>query len=270
METTFEDTIKQFSGFTQAKLAITAPLGLDTDMEFKRLTLICGMNDTGKSFLTKLNWATATFFNMKIVEKVTGISDPDKSDEEVFQFILDNTFSDNNITGAADFNSRDEILKVAYYNIRFEMKDGKLTWLKFSFPEDAQPMGAITYLSKEAREFANIERYLKTKKMLGIDAPSSWKDLEALTEWYKLYDVFAIEGLIPKFEKANIMLDMVRKMGSGDMISEIGVEKVEFDKEAGKLWYYKPNDERKTKRAISSLGAGSQSMLLMIMSAVQA
>lgn len=56
-------------------------------------------------------------------------------------------------------------------------------------------------------------------------------------------------------------------MGSSEMIEESGVRKLELDKEAGKLWYYSPKDIN-TKRNVSNLGAGSQSMLLMIMSAM--
>jgi len=267
METTFEDGIAKFKGFTDTKIDIKNPFPFSTDMSLKPLTLIAGMNNTGKSFMNKLLWASSTFFNMKLIEKVTGVKDTEKSDMEVFQYILDNTFTANDITGELEYFSRDDVLKVAYYKFTYTMVDGKLTELDFEFPKEAEPMGAITYLSKEAREFANIERYLKTKKMLGIEELSGWDNLEALGEWYKLYDVFAIEGLLPKFENANKILDMVKSMGSGEMIEEIGVRKLEFDKEAGKLWYYNPKDEN-TKRSVSTLGAGSQSMLLMLMSAM--
>jgi hypothetical protein len=208
-------------------------------------------------------WASATFFNMKLIEKVTGLKDTEKSDTEIFQFILDNTFDDNNITGDIAYHSRDELLKVSYYTIKFSMVDGKLTELDFSWPEDGQPMGSITYLSKEARDFGFIDRYLKTKKILGIEDLNSWENLEKLGEWFKLYDVFAIESSIPKFEKANDIIKIAASM-SPDIVEEMGLKSIEFDKETGELNYYDLND---VKRNIKTLGAGSQSMLMMIVSA---
>lgn len=264
--TTFEDKISQFSGFTQAKLEITAPIALSTDLEFKRLSILAGMNNTGKSFLNKLTWAAATFLNMKIIEKITGLSDPDRTDEDVFQFILDNIFSANDLTGAAEFNSRDEILKVAYFNLRFELKDGKLTWLKFNFPNDARPMGAIIYLSKDARDFTNIERYLKTKKMAGITELKEWKDIETVCDMWKLYDVFAIESLLTKIEKADELLKTLKNMSAAqELLNEFDVVSINYDKEQMKIEY---ENSKGQVKPISTMGLGSQSILNMLLSSI--
>ena len=270
---TMNDKISQFSGFTETKLTLTSPVQFDTKLEYKRLTLMTGMNNTGKSFLNKLMWASATFFNMKLIEKVIGIKDSEKSDEEIFQYILDNTFDGNNINGAVEFNARDEILKVAYYNIRFEMKDGKIDWLKFSWPEDAQPMGAITYLSKDARDFTNIERYLKTKKLLGITEIDNWESIEKICEMYKLYDVFAIEQLLIKFESANKYLTALQALaginggsaGADELMSGMDIKSINYDKENMKVEYQ--NSKGQTM-PISSMGLGSQSILTMLMSSI--
>lgn len=269
MEKTMEDQIKQFSGFTEGKFAITAPMKFDTDLQYNRLTLMTGMNNTGKTFLNKLLWASATFFNMKIVEKVTGIKDTEKSDEEVFQFILDNTFAGNNINGSIEYRARDEVLGVAYYSIRFEMENGKLTWLKFDFPEDAQPMGAITYLSKDVRDFTNIERYLKTKKMLGVTELTNWDDIEKVCGMYKLYDVFAIEQLLIKLEEANQYIAMIRAMAGNtadELMGEMDIKSVKYDKDNMTVTYVNSKDE---ERPLSSMGLGSQSMLTMLLTTTQ-
>jgi hypothetical protein len=268
METTFDEQISKFSGFTDINAAITAPFPFDTKMEMRSLTLIAGMNNTGKSFINKLIWASATFFNTKLVEHTTGIKEETKTDEELLQFILDNTFTGNDITGAIELNARDEILKVAHYNIRFEMKDGKVTWVKFAWPKDAQPMGAITYLSKEARDFSNIERYLKTKKMMGVTELATWDDIEKLCDMWKLYDVFAIEMLLAKFEDANKYLTMLRQMAganSDELLGGMDLKTIKYDKEAMTIEY--ENDKGEIK-PLSTMGLGSQSIVSMLMSSI--
>lgn len=262
---TLDEKISRFSGFSEIKCNITKPIHMSSlDMKFKPLTLITGLNNSGKSFLNKLMWASTTFFNMKLVEKVTGLKDTAKSDIEIFQFILDKTFIDNDIEGTIEYRSRDELLNVAFYSLLFTMENGKLTNLDFSWPDDAQPMGQITYLSKDARDFNFIDRYTKTKKILGITTIESWDNIEKLAEWFRLYDIFAIETTIPKFKMVKSILDTASKV-SKELVDEIGIKDIEFDDSDGSLNYY---DENNNKRNIRSLGAGSQSILMMILSSI--
>ncbi len=262
----YDNSLKTFSGFTDVKCTISSPMSLTTDMTFKKLTILTGLNNSGKSLIQKLLWATHTFFNMKLVEKITGIKDNDKTDNEIFKFILDNTFSEQNFTGEFEWHQRDDLLKVSFYSIKYTILNGIITDLNMSWPDDAQPGGKATYLSKDARDFNNIERYLKTKKMLNITDITSWSNLEALSEWYKLYDIFAIETSLVKFEKTNEMLNMLKILGGGDQIlNGLDLVNIKVDQPAGKLYYINSKNEEKS---LSSLGAGEQSIIMMLMSAL--
>ena len=256
--------IKTFSGFTDVKCTISSPMSLTTDMTFKKLTILTGLNNSGKSLIQKLLWATHTFFNMKLVEKITGIKDNDKTDNEIFKFILDNTFSEQNFTGEFEWHQRDDLLKVSFYSIKYTILNGIITDLNMSWPDDAQPGGKATYLSKDARDFNNIERYLKTKKMLNITDITSWSNLEALSEWYKLYDIFAIETSLVKFEKTNNLLQLLGNT-KDSLLGDLDLVNIKVDQPAGKLYYINSKNEEKS---LSSLGAGEQSIIMMLMSAL--
>ena len=87
MEKTFEDTIRQFAGFTHVRMNMTQPLQLtDIDLEFRKLNLIVGKNGVGKSLMNKLNWVAVTFLSSKITEKIYNIQDS-KPDTKLLQFI---------------------------------------------------------------------------------------------------------------------------------------------------------------------------------------
>ena len=45
--------------------------------------------------------------NMVVTFKITGIKDNDKTDNEIFKFILDNTFSEQNFTGEFEWHQRE-------------------------------------------------------------------------------------------------------------------------------------------------------------------
>ena len=264
-EGTFEDKIRVFTGFTDTKFEMTHPTEMSTNMNFNKLTVICGMNGAGKSLVQKLMWASHTFLNMKLVEKVTGIKDTEKDDTTVLQYILDNTFDEQNFNGEFEWHMRDELLKVSFYVLQYKLTDGKVSDIHMSYPEDAQPGGGATFLSKDARCFGNIERYLKTKKMLNITELTGWKDLEALGDWFKLFDIFAIEQFLAKFDKAAPLIQMLKSFGGTDELLKIDLVDLKADSSTGKLYYINSKSEQKS---LTTLGAGEQSIIMMLLSAV--
>lgn len=266
MQETMEDMIGDFAGFTEAKYDLKTPTLFSAKMEMKKLTLVSGANSAGKSLSNKLLWVSTFFFNMKLVEHVTGITD-EKSDTEILQYILDNTFVDQDFNGKIQYTTREQLLKVSFYKIEYSLIHGKVVDLIIDFPKDAKPMGDVTYLSKDARDFGNIEKYLKIKKMIGIDEITSWDDIEKLGEFHKIYDIFAIEGLLAKFNDINPILKMMKSLNS-DLLSEMGIGDlvgIEFNKEKSELYYITESNE---KKRLSTLGIGTQSMLLMMTSTI--
>ncbi len=263
MEKTFEDTIRQFAGFTHVRLNMTQPLQMtDMDLEFKKLNLIVGKNGAGKSLLNKLNWVAVTFLNSKITEKIYNVKES-KPDIELLQFMMDHTFDDQNFHGTLEFYMRDELLKVSYYSLKFEIDQGKVISVFFEFPPDVVPSAGATYISTFVRDFSNIERYLKMKNMLGIGNLTSWEDIEKLCQMFKIYDILALEGIIPKFESAGETLTKLKEMGTMGLMDEFDLVDLEVDRQKGEIYYY---DKENTKHRVSALGAGEQSIIMMLVS----
>lgn len=264
MEKKLNDCTKVFNGFTHSKINITAPLPLKTDMNYRDLTLIAGHNNTSKSFMNKLVWASTFFFNLKIIESLTNVKE-DKTDLEKFQFILDNTFVYNNLDGELEFVLRDKLLNVAFFKFAFNIENGKVTNLIIDFSKDSTPMGSVIYLSKEARDFNNIERYLKIKKMLQLEDITSFSDLEKLGEFHKVHDIIAIESLLLKLKNINPILTTLKQFGTEKLLDGVDLTTIEYNKEKSELYYITSKEE---KRRLSTLGTGTQSIILMLLSSV--
>ena len=263
MEKTFEYTIRQFAGFTHVRMNLTQPLQLtDIDLEFRKLNLIVGKNGVGKSLMNKLNWVAVTFLSSKITEKIYNIQDS-KPDTKLLQFMMDNTFDDQNFHGTLEFYMRDELLKVSYYTLKFELDYGEVISLTCDFPPDVVPSAGATYLSTFVRDFSNIERYLKTKNLLGIGNLTSWEDIEKLCQMFKIYDILALEGIIPKFENAGETLTKLKEMGTMGLMDDFDLVDLEVDRQKGEIYYY---DKGNTKHRVSALGAGEQSIIMMLVS----
>ena len=95
---------------------------------------------------------------------------------------------------------------------------------------------------------------------------TSGSNLEALSEWYKLYDIFAIETSLVKFEKTHEMLNMLKMFGDGQILNGLDLVNIKVDQPAGKLYYINSKNEEKS---LSSLGAGEQSIIMMLVSSIQ-
>jgi len=261
----FEDKVDTFSGFTESNIDISEPMAFTATMEMKSLTLMSGMNDTGKSLYNKLNWCATFFFNLKLAEAFHKIPE-EMPPKEMMQFILDKSFVDANFNGTIEFNYRDPLLKVKFYGISMKLVDGKVEELEWELSKNTQPMGQVTYLSTDVRNFSNIQKYVKIKKMLGIEALNSFDDIEKLSEFYKMYDVLAIEFLLGTLENVNPMLKQIQAMdASNDLIKEFGIVSLDYNKAEAELSYL---DSDNKKRNITTLGQGAQSMLIMIMTAI--
>ena len=261
---TFEDNFDTFSGFTEGIIDITSPMKFNAKMELRNLTLIAGMNDTGKSLFNKINWCLTFFFNIKLTEKYHKIQEEMPS-EELIKLIFDHSFSDQNFNGTMTMNYRDSLLKVKLYGVSVVMKDGEVQDLTFDIGENTEPMGQVTYLSTEVRNFSNISKYVKIKKMMGIDELQTFKDIVTLSEFYKIYDVMAIEYLLTKFDDANSLLKLMGTMSEQkELLQEFDISELMYDKPTATMAY---KTAQCNIRNITTLGAGAQSILIMLMTA---
>ena len=263
-EINMEDEIIEFSGFTESDIKLTDPFPIEAKMKAKALTIVSGTNNVGKSLTNKLIWLSTTFINMKITQACEQVTE-NKSDIEMLQFLLDNTFDAPDFNGEVLFTTREQLLNVAFFSIGYSLVDGKIMDLKIDFPDDAKPMGAIIYLSKDARDFSNIEKYLKLKKLLQISDLDSWENLEKLGDMYKIYDIISIENLLNKIDNINPVLKMLKQSNTEDLLGGMDLVSIEYDKNKSELYYVSSNN---TKKRLSTVGLGTQSILTMLINAI--
>lgn len=252
-----------FNGFTHVKIDLKQPIVLEADMEMKSFNIMVGPNNAGKSLCNKLNWATTLFFTSKLIADATGFKD-DKTDEDTFQFIMDTTFDEQCFEGNFEFYVRDEVIKAPFYFIKFNINKGKVTNISMDYPDNVIPCGTPIYLSTFSRDFSTMELYLKTKKMMGIDNMTSLKDMEKLTEWFKLYDISAFESIL---NKINTTDNISKALSSVRTILDTTFEltSIEIDTEECKI--YGMGNNKKMKR-MSSFGAGEQSIIVMMLASL--
>jgi len=80
---------------------------------------------------------------------------------------------------------------------------------------------------------------------------------------FKIYDILALEGIIPKFENAGETLTKLKEMGTMGLMDDFDLVDLEVDRQKGEIYYY---DKGNTKHRVSALGAGEQSIIMMLVS----
>lgn len=251
--------MKTLGTTTSLNLNITKPVEFkDMTLETNMLTLLVGMNGTGKTLIMKFVWLVNTHINMLLSSIAHGIP----FDEIVnAQFLLDNTFTDNNITG---------IIKVAFQYgdvCSIEAEEGRVTAVKTSVDDEVVPGGVPVFMSKETRLFSDIVQYIKTKKILGLSSgmPTTESDMKKLLEMYRIYDIIYIEQFLMYIETRTseaLLHKFNEQMKKGFEQFDIELTDIRVDYTKSDILY---SDDKHTDRSVTSLGAGHQSVLNMFL-----
>jgi len=250
--------------FTNTKLKFTNPIEINFDVKFKDLTLMCGANGVGKTFLNKMTWATMFIANSFLLQKEynqKALSE-DFTDIDLVQFVLDTTFSDQDFNGEVKYYNIEPILGTPEEFLDFTIVDGKVTNLEYDFQELTSAANPV-YLSAQTRQFSAIESYTSIKDLMGIEQLASFEHIEKLTGHFPLYDIFAMELLINKFPMISEVLKHLKSTGS--KLEEELPDITEMFVEKGKV--YGTIAGKKTR--ISNLGAGHQALLIMFIGAIK-
>jgi len=248
--------------FTNCKFDLEDPVKLNVDMKFSQLTLTAGANGIGKSFLNKMLFSIQTFASSYLLEKTHGIKlNEEFSTEDTLQWILDNTFTNQNFNGEIKFYNIEPITGAPWEHLTFVLTDGKVSELDLDFmkyTEAAMP----TYLSTATRQFTALENFVTIKSLLGIEQLETFDDINKLCEHFPLYDVFAIEKIIASFPKIEEIFKTLKNNGNElfDELPNITYIKVKNGKIMVDL------DGKETN--IITLGAGHQSLLIMFLGAM--
>jgi hypothetical protein len=165
-------------GLDRIKIKVDKPINIDFDIEYQKLSLFTGLNGSGKSLIMKLSWAFSTI--MAILH-----AEPHHLASDITQYVMDNTFEDQDFNGEIDATFRKGTLKMSIEN-------GKIVRAEYYIDPAVKTCPSVTFMSKNTRTISQINQYLKLEKQL----PTK----DDLLEFYKLYDVAYVEQLKVRLE----------------------------------------------------------------------
>ncbi len=233
--------IKDLGNLQMLHLDIDQPIKMKVDLTMQSINLYVGKNGSGKSLILKIIWALSTIMVFKVNKKCSDIEL-----EQVAQYVWDNTFEDNNFTGA---------IKAIHIggNIGINLRDGKVILISVNIAESIKECSTPIFMSTTMRTFEEIERYFKLQDKIGIDS---------IPEYYKLYDSIYANKIKDQFEKIIFV----------DEKLEESIKKFEMDKYGIKEFFLKDekfmylNDKGEEKQ-MASFSKGEQSLLNMMLGA---
>ena len=158
------------------------------DIEYNALTLLVGANNVGKSFFLKTTWVMSFIASMvSIAKDVT----PDQM-TAMAQFAFDKSYENQTFTGniGVKFNNG--------ATLEVQLVMGMIKQFIVIGFDDAMKFPMPKYLSSKMRLFDAISMYLKIRKdKFGMISTGPIDALvEGMLEYYPLYDIIYIEGLI--------------------------------------------------------------------------
>ncbi len=252
-----ENKKKSLGQLKRSTINITEPIKMDFDLEYRELALFCGKNGIGKTLVLKLTWLFGTFINYYLMSKIMKLP---FSDKEVMQFLSDNTFTDNNIDGKISFEyGVADIISLTY-------DKGKVTDITYLLDDDLEPGAQPVFMSKETRLFSDIIKYIKFKKLLGLNPgiPTLDTDMKKLLEMYRIYNIIFIEQLLGNISTKTtpkLLEDFNLRIKEFDEHFELKDIKVDYT--IGDIIY---SDKTHTDISIGNLGAGHQALVNMLLS----
>lgn len=158
------------------------------DIEYNALTLLVGANNVGKSFFLKTTWV------MSFIAAMVSAAKTLTSDQmtEMAQFAFDKSYENQTLTGniGVKFNNG--------ATLEVQLVMGMIKQFIVIGFDDAMKFPMPKYLSSKMRLFDAISMYLKIRKdKFGMVSTGPIDALvEGMLEYYPLYDIIYIEGLI--------------------------------------------------------------------------
>lgn len=247
---------KQLGHISNIKIDTDSPLKANYDCSFNHLTLVCGLNGSGKSLMLKINWVINFIVQSYLLAKEQGIVNYDllKSAQESF----DKTFDNQDFNGSieAQFDKGNDII--------IEINKGNLTKCDILLQPDISYSGMPMFMSTETRTYNDIVKYFKLRKAIGISGAitaSQSKEFEDLCSSYKLYDILFLEKLYTSLSKSPLifnrqLLDALKKYDLRFNIVSIG-----FDEKKCELYYM---DDKGVAKSLTTLSKGEQSLINML------
>lgn len=232
---------------------ISAPMPIENQtIEFQKLTLMTGMNGTGKSF-----WLINAYVLAKIASSIImGATEPAPL-AGVSQFFFDNCFNDFNTDGivACEFTSGAAI--------RVVLKEGKVQVVDHTGLEDVKDVVRIKYLSTGMRTFDDIKGFLGMRNMVKRIAGDNMETyIEEMMKVYKFYDFEHVESMIARMplETNQKILETLEKFDIKEDIIRFG-----FDESKPDFFLVEKTEKGEIVKYFTSFGKGHQSIFNMLL-----
>lgn len=224
------------------------------DFKVNKMTMMTGMNGTGKSVIMKINWIMSTIANYCCYKQ----DHQDKIDlENEINFLFEHTFSDNNFTG--DITTRFENL-----DMKLELNEGKYVSFSFTTSKLLSPSNLSFYLSSETRLLSDHVKYMKMRKALGVISPLGAidnKGFDTMLKVYKIYDVLFMEYYLRDLNGYKITEEEQASMDKMES-NNLKYATIEVDQDACTI----KNVDGEESKDLTILSAGQQAIFVMFTS----
>lgn len=235
--------------FSSVKFNIAEPLDMnDVDFTLNNLTLLCGANGSGKTFVLINVYALTGVANLITKGVGDGVV-------EGAQFIFDNCLSDQNIDGTiSSVFTNNSTLEITF-------KEGKVVDVNHTGFENITDITPIKYMSSSMRLFSAMNQYLKVRKIFTNQGKENELLFNEMLGHYKLYDVAYIEGLIVSLPKRIHGTKLAELKDSFNIDENI----IEFNVDLDKCEFYVNVDTTENRKYLSRYSNGHQAILNMFL-----
>ncbi len=240
-------------------------------IKFSNLNLFIGKNATGKSLLFKTAWFISTALNIYKLLFLARLENADQQFEQEINNIFDLTFHQSEqLSGSIRISDTSG----GIYIFDITMQDGKLDHFNIEIKDPKKfkegEIQNVRFNSKEARTFDQYEKYIRIKKMLGLNELIAQEDFQKLGEFYRLYDIMWFEDILKRIhvfeeepQKLQKILSAIRLVAQ-ELVGEVrGFKPTENLVAKDDFLYVEDQNQQLTN--IASLSSGEQAILMMIL-----
>lgn len=237
----------QLGHIVTATMKMSQPPMNFEDVGFNRIMILTGQNGSGKSMLLKTQYAMNSLANIIILTAGKG-----GDFIGLAQYFFDGTFEDLDFTGdiIVNYNNMN--------SLSVTLSNGKVTECIPIIDANIDEPTPVIFMSKSMRTFDEIKMYLKIRKTSVDD--SEPHTLENMRNFYKLYDISYVEGLIGLVGAGLKVTEGFNKTMETFELTKLDIASFHYSK-ADSEFYYK--NSKNEKKSLNALSAGEQSLINM-------
>lgn len=224
-------------------LKIVKPFEMDTEIEYKNLSLFVGANGSGKTFVLKMTW----FLNMvaATIIKKEGLEGTGNTVEDVVQYTLDKSFDNpEEFEGSIGIDYDNGSVGVIFMA-------GKIINISSDL-DGIDTMPIPIFMSKDTRTFNQMKMILQIRKLVERE--------DKILETVKLYDYSFVMMIEAKLKHGYKLDDKFK-----ETLEKFDMEKYDiqsFKMMDNSFWF---TNSKGKDRELTTLSAGEQSIINMFL-----